>query len=393
MLVQEKVKQAVEILNELSVDCWITFVRESAISRDPMLTFLSATDVTWHSAFIVTRKGTNYAIVGELERKSIEDLGVYDHVLGYGEGITESFLSVLNVVKPSSIALNYSKASEVCDGLSHGMYLTLHELLTEIGYADRICSSEKIVSRLRARKTRYEIQCICEAIAQTEEIIELVSRFIQPGRSEKEIADWMQGEARRRELILAWDESHCPAVFTGPETAGAHYRPTDRRARRGHVMNLDFGVKVKGYCSDLQRAFYLLEETEEEVPPEVRHGFETVRTAIELSRRALKPGVQGKEVDAVARQYIVSQGFDEYPHALGHQVGKFAHDGTAILGPAWERYTGRASEIIETGMVFTLEPRLSVAGRGVVTVEEMVLVGESEAEFLSHPQRQLILVT
>ena len=71
MLVGEKVTQAVDILKELDIDCWITFVRESSIMHDPMLDFLIEADVTWHSAFIVTKSGDTYAIVGEMERKSM----------------------------------------------------------------------------------------------------------------------------------------------------------------------------------------------------------------------------------------------------------------------------------------------------------------------------------
>ncbi|MCK5650554.1 MAG: M24 family metallopeptidase, partial [Gemmatimonadetes bacterium] len=185
---------------------------------------------------------------------------------------------------------------------------------------------------------------------------------------------------------------HCPAVFTGPDTAGAHYQPTDRKVERGHVLNMDFGVKVEDYTSDLQRTFYLLEEGEEEAPAEVVRGFDTIITSIEMAKQALKPGVQGVAIDKIAREYIVSQGYGEYPHGLGHQVGRFAHDGTALLGPAWEKYANKPFELIEEGMVFTIEPRLTVPGRGVVTVEEMVLVTGEGAEYLASPQKELILV-
>ena len=84
--------------------------------------------------------------------------------------------------------------------------------------------------------------------------------------------------------------------------------------------------------------------------------------------------------------------YEEFPHGLGHQVGRFAHDGTALLGPGWEKYSEKPFESIEKGMVFTLEPRLTVPGRGVVTVEEMVLVGNDGAEYLSTPQEELLLI-
>ena len=124
----------------------------------------------------------------------------------------------------------------------------------------------------------------------------------------------------------------------------------------------------------------------------MKRGFDTIVTSIEMARKAIMPGVQGVAIDKIAREYIVSQGYEEYPHGLGHQVGRFAHDGTALLGPAWEKYANKPFEPIEEGMVFTIEPRLTVPGRGVATVEEMVLVTQEGAEFLASPQKELILV-
>ncbi len=392
MLIKEKVRQAVDILNENDVDCWVTFVRESGIVRDPMLDFLIQADVTWHSAFIITKSGETYAIVGQMDTQTIEDLGVYTHVLGYVEGIKEHLIKTIKEIDPTSVGLNYSKGSEISDGLTHGMYLTLHEFLSEIGYADKIISAEKIASSLKARKTDYELERMTRAIEHTLDIISKVASFIAPGKTEKEIAAFMIREVENRVVDFAWEKSHCPAVFTGPETAEAHYKPTDRKVERGHVLNMDFGVKFEDYCSDIQRTFYILEKGERRAPDEVQRGFDTIVTAIELARQALRPGIQGVEIDKVARDFITSQGYEEFPHGLGHQVGRFAHDGTALLGPAWEKYAQKPFQPLEEGMVFTIEPRLKVKGRGVVTIEEMVVITEDGAEFLDEPQKELILI-
>jgi len=392
MLIREKVEQAIEILRESQVDCWITFVRESSMTGDPNLDFLVASNLTWHSALIITRQGSTHAIVGQLDKTAVEDLGVYQEVVGYVEGIRKPFQDVVTKVNPNSIAVNYSQDSEVADGLTHGMYLTLHEILSEIGLGEKIISAQKVVSSLRARKTAVEIDRIKKAIEHTLEIFAQVQPFIKAGRSEKEIAAFMASEVEKRKLSFAWDPSSCPAVFTGPDTAEAHYQPTARKVEKGHVLNMDFGVRYKGYCSDLQRTFYLLEDGETVAPEEVQRGFETINTSIELSRKALKPGVPGWEIDSVARNHLLSEGYDEFPHGLGHQVGRFAHDGTALLGPTWEKYAGKPYEPIEAGMVFTLEPRLKVPGRGIVTIEEMVVVTETGAEYLSSPQTELLLI-
>ncbi len=392
MLVNEKIQQAKTILKEFDVDCWITFVRESQINGDPALAFLTTADVTWYSAFIVTSSGATCAIVGKYDQKTVEDIGAYDEVIGFVEGIHDPLLDFLKKIDPGKIALNYSKGSEICDGITHGMFLTMSDFLAEIGFQDRIVSAERIVSALRERKSDSEIAYMKEAIGVTEEIFSEVTAFIKAGRTEREIARFMKDRAAEKGAGLAWEETVCPAVFTGPETAGAHYAPSERKVEHGHVLNMDFGVSWSGYVSDMQRTFYILNEGEQEVPPEVKIGFNTIVRAIEESRKAMKPGVQGAEIDKIARDIIVSSGFEEFPHALGHQVGRFSHDGTALLGPPWEKYAEKPFRELEPGMVFTIEPRLNVPDRGVVTIEEMVLVTETGAEFLSTPQKAIILI-
>ena len=391
-LIQEKVKQATELLREFGVDCWITFTRESEICGDPTLVFLAPGHVTWHSAFIVAADGRTRAIVGLYDQKGIEETGAYDKVVGYVTGIKEPLLEYLKEVNPKTIAVNYSKTSEICDGLTHGMYLTLQGFLAEAGMANRLLSAEKIVSALRERKSAAEIGWMKEAVRATEEIFDLVGRFIAPGKTENEIAAFILGEAERRKLPTAWGQATCPAIFSGPDTAQAHYSPTGRTVEPGHVLNMDFGVKVEGYCSDMQRTFYVLKPGETAAPEDVMKGFRTIVKAVEESKMAMKPGVAGFEIDAIARSIIVGAGYAEFPHALGHQVGRYAHDGTALLGPQWEKYAQKPFQKLEEGMVFTIEPRLTVPGRGVATIEEMVVVTRDGAEWMGRPQRDIILV-
>ncbi len=391
-LIQEKIAQAVGILKELDLPCWLTFVRETGINGDPVMPFLAPAHVTWHSAFLVMADGEARAIVGLYDKKTIEDTGAYHQVEGFVQGAKQPLLDFLRGRHPASIAVNYSADSEVCDGLTHGMYLTLRAWLTEIGFEDRLVSSERLVSALRARKTGEELARIQQAIALTEEVFAKVARFLKPGVTERDVADLVVAHVRDNGLGLAWEAGTCPAVFTGPDTAGAHYSPTGRVVERGHIVNMDFGIKHEDYCADLQRTFYVLRAGETAAPADVQRGFDTIVRSIEEARKAIRPGVLGEHVDSVARSLITAAGYAEFPHALGHQVGRYAHDGTALLGPAWEKYGRRPFVPIEAGMVFTLEPRLTVPGHGIATVEEMVVVTADGAEFLSGPQTELILV-
>jgi Xaa-Pro aminopeptidase len=390
-LIKEKISQAVGILNEFDTDCWLTFTRETAINGDPTLPFLVDGDLTWHSALIITKSGGTFAIVGQYDKKGVEDLGAYGDVIGFVEGIKKPLQDCLRSIRPAKIAVNYSRESEICDGLTHGMYLNLCDMLSEVGLEDRLMQADQIIGALRQRKTKAELDRIKRAIAETEKIFSEVAPFIRPGRSEREIATFMKDRADERKLSYAWDEKVCPAVFTGPGTAAAHYAPTDRKVEEGHILNMDFGLKVEEYCSDLQRTFYVPRSGERSAPPDVQRGFDTIVRAIEESRRAMRPGLTGQLIDAIARAIITQAGYEEFPHGLGHQVGRFAHDGTALLGPAWEKYSKKPFVPLEEGMVFTLEPRLTVPGRGIATVEEMVVVRADGAEYLSTPQKALIL--
>ena len=100
--------------------------------------------------------------------------------------------------------------------------------------------------------------------------------------------------------------------------------------------------------------------------------------------------MQGWEVDQVARDFLTAAGHDEYEHALGHQVGRAAHDGGgATLAPRWERYNETPYQRVEAGNVFTLEPSIVLPDWGLIALEEMVLVTKDGCEFLSSPQKEL----
>jgi Xaa-Pro aminopeptidase len=389
---KEKIQQAIQILNELNIDMWLTYVRETETIRDPSLDLILGTNCTWQSAFIITKSGETIAIVGSLDVANIKSKNLFNEVIGYVQGIKDDLMKVLEKFNPQKIAINFSRNSNLADGLTHGMYLDLIDKLNGSPFVDRLVSSEEIISLLRGRKSPTEIELMREAIKITLEIFDLVSKFIKPGVSEKQIAEFILNEVDKRGLETAWDKEYCPSVFTGPDTAGAHAGPTDRLVQKGHVLNIDFGVKYKGYCSDLQRTWYILRDNENDAPPEVKKGFQVIVDSIQKAADFMKPGSIAYEVDAVARNYIVENGYEEYPHALGHQVGRKAHDGGVILAPRWERYGEIPYKKIGIDEVYTLEPRLTIPGFGIATVEEEVVVRENGVEFLSEPQKEIYII-
>jgi Xaa-Pro aminopeptidase len=391
-MLHEKVSQAHKILQEKNIDMWLTFVRETEASRDPCLDLILGTNCTWQSAFIITRCGKTVAIIGSLDYERIRLTGLYCDIRKYISGIKAELLSVLSSLKPRNIAINISKDDCMADGLTYGMYELLREYTQGTEYHDRFISSQDIIAALRGRKTPAEISRLKAAIQLTEKIYSKVTKFIQPGLTELDVAQYILSLVKKNEVATAWEEETCPAVFTGPDTAGAHAEPTNRKIVKGHVLNIDFGVKKEDYCSDIQRTWYVLRDGETQAPAAVRRGFNTIVDAIQLAKDAIKPGLPGWQIDQIARDYIVSKGYPEYPHALGHQVGRSTHDGAGLLGPRWERYGNVINLPIEVGQVYTLEPRLPIEGYGVATAEEMIVITKKGAEWLSHPQKELFII-
>lgn len=391
-MVSEKVAQAIDILNEKNVDLWLTFVRESDSTPDPSLDLILGAHCTWQSAFLISRSGKTVAIVGNLDAAAIRDTGAFQTVIPYKASIKQDLINTIEDIRPSTIALNYSTDDVMADGLSHGMYLILTQYLQETPYRDRHISSAEILSALRGRKSTTELKYMGQAIDLTLTIFDQVTKTVKSGMTEQDVAQLMLKCVSKAGVELSWDPSTCPSVFTGPDTAGAHYGPTGRKIEPGHIMNIDFGVKVNGYCSDLQRTWYFLQRHETEPPAPVIKAFNTVRDAIREAAKTLQPGVEGWRVDDVARQFILAQGFDEYPHALGHQVGRAAHDGAGLLCPIWERYGNLPYLRVEAGQVYTLEPRVTCEGYGVATIEEEVVVTSDGCKFLSTPQEELIVI-
>ncbi len=389
---KEKINQAIKILNEKKIDMWITFVRESSIIHDPAMDIVVGTNSTWQAAFIINKDGDTTAIVGDMEEENFVSAGLYKNVIGYLKSIKKPFIQYLQDKDPQSIAINYSKNSVLADGLSYGLYQLLLEHLDGTGYSERLISAEDIISALRGRKSTAELKIMKEAVEETLKIFDEVTLFIKPGVSEIEVADFVKKIAEEKGFELAWEDTHCPAVFAGPNPAGPHSGPTEKVIQKGTLVNMDFGIKYKGYCSDLQRTWYVLNDGEDKAPEPAQKGFDIIFNAIQKVADSIKPGVKGVDMDSIARNYITENGYPEYPHGLGHQVGRIVHDGGAGLFPEWDRYGNLPFMELEEGQVFTIEPRLPVEGFGVSTLEEEVYITKDGCEFISKPQSELILI-
>lgn len=390
-LVQEKLQQAIGILQEMYVDLWLTFVRETSAGGDPILPLIYGLDLTWQSALLLSKSGERIAIVGRFEAEAARRIGAYDTVIQYDQSIQTDLLGVITRLNPNRIAINYSLNDVHADGLSFGMYQLLCKYLAGTPYLSRLESAEKLHAALRGRKTQQEIERIRQSIRITNDIFKRTFDFIKIGLTEAQLSDYMHSQLDEFSVKAAWEYINCPTVNTGPDSAIGHVGPTELAISPGHLVHFDFGVLQDDYCSDIQRVVYFHRPGESAPPYEVQHGFDTVREAIQRVVEAMKPGVSGKDIDHIARQTILNAGYPEFLYATGHQLGRVAHDGAGILGPEWDRYGETPHYLLEAGQVYAVEPGLVVPGYGYIGLEEDVLVTADGAEYLGEPQTELII--
>jgi len=389
-LQRSKCEQASGLLKELEIDAWLIWVRETSQISDPVLDLISGGDVVWQTAFLFTRSGEKIAIVGNFDADGVKMQGLFDQVIPYTEGIKDELVRQLEQYDPSKIAINYSKNDVAADGLTSGMHMILKDYLNGTPYSGRLMSAENLIQKLRGRKSTEEIARVRKAVDITEDIFRAAEKFVRPGMTEIEIYNLFHKEMDKHSVSSAWNDDHNPAVDAGPTKRFGHAGPVDNKTKHGHLLHFDFGVRYKDYCSDLQRMFFF--GTENEIPEQVQTAFDTVRDAIIAASEFIRPGALGYEVDAVARDFVKDAGYEEYQHALGHQIGRHAHDGGSLLGPRWERYGDTVIQPIEVGNIFTLELYVTTENYGQVSLEEDILITRNGCEFLSHPQKKLICI-
>jgi Xaa-Pro aminopeptidase len=388
-IIQQKLAQAAQKLEEGGIDLWVTFVQETSSGAERIFEYISPGDLTWESAVLLRRGGGSAIICGSFDQKDFEDSQLYDRVVPYVADFKVPFVEYLKEASPRKVALNYSLDDASADGITHGKFVFIKGVIEETLPGVEIVSADRVIGALVSQKTESERAAVQEAVGITVGLFEELKGFLKSGLTEKQVYDFIQG----RMAALGVEPSFHTLVFSGDRGAGmGHAAATDNDLRPGDLLHVDMGVWVRGYASDMQRTWYILKPGEETPPEAARKGFHTIARAIAEAAKVLKPGVEGHAVDAVSRKVITDAGYPEYPHALGHQLGHHVHDGGSLLGPAWPRYKKTPFMTAELGQIHTLEPSLTVPGHGAIGLEDDVVVGPGGAEFLAATQTELWII-
>lgn len=231
------------------------------------------------------------------------------------------------------------------------------------------------VERLRFRKEPQEIAAIREAARIADEVAEEMTTVIKPGMTEHRVA----GEIELRQCSKGGERSASEIIVaSGGRSSLPHGIATDRVIGANEPVMLDLGTVVDGYLSDLTRTYHIGPPAPELVKI---HGV--VAEAQRLAEEAIRPGMTGREADAIARDHIRAAGYGDYfGHSLGHSIGLDNHE-FPLLSPFDET-------VLEAGMVTTVEPGIYLPQVGGVRIEDMIVITQSGCEVITSSRRELV---
>lgn len=237
------------------------------------------------------------------------------------------------------------------------------------GSAVELVAQRGLVEALRQIKDHQEIAAIRRAIGLAERGLHATWVRVLPEMTERQTAHELEHEMRRfGALRAAFD----PIIGVGPQSALPHYRAGHHQLSEAAFVLIDWGaVEPTGYHSDLTRVL-----ATSKIPPKLEKLYRVVLQARNAALETMRPGVPCREVDASARQMIEQAGYGKYfGHGLGHGIGLEIHEAP--------RLSPISQDVLQAGMVVTVEPGIYLPGFGGVRLEDDVLITREGCELLS----------
>jgi Xaa-Pro dipeptidase len=346
-----------------------------AINPGPTLTYL--TGLNFHLmerpiVLIITQDQPPAIILPELELAKTAALDYEVKVYPYGE-------------TPADWPQIFRKTLHDCDlyGRTIGVEPRCLRVL-ELRYIENgapgahIISAEKELSALRITKDADEIAKMRKAVQIAQNALEATIPLIKIGMSERELAAELTIQMMR--MGCASELAFAPIVSGGPNSANPHASPSERKLLAGDMLVVDWGAAYESYISDLTRTFAV-----GEVDVECQKIHQIVQAANAAGRAAGKPGVPCAAVDQAAREVIEKAGYGQYfTHRTGHGIGMEGHEEPYMRGDN--------QQLLEVGMVYTVEPGIYLPNRNGVRIEDNMIVTEAGTESMSDMPREIRVV-
>jgi Xaa-Pro aminopeptidase len=388
-----------EAMDRAEVDAWMVICREN--NNDPMALHIGGENAGGTSFYVFYKSDDSFKSVvfcsfGEVT--ALKELGLHDSIVSVSRGkdvfqLATDFVKELNSDK---IAINMSSSNSTADGLSHSQYKKLAKSMgTE--WEEKLVSAEELVYEWLSIKLPEEVEIMRKAAEITAKWELEAYETIIPGKTtDAEVAEFLNEKIKVYGYEDGWNPEQNPNVNSGPDRGHSH--ATDKVIMPGDVIQTDFGIKVYGiWVTDIQRFAYVLKEGEEKAPEDIQRYWDVAKRGHRLVFENMKPGVSGYELDKAQREWMKENGSLPVPWSTGHPVGYVAHDVGPSLGGGQEGITPSKAALkpLREGMVFAYDGFYAwkiEGGEKTISVEEMVVVTETGAEYLTAPQEELILI-
>jgi len=252
------------------------------------------------------------------------------------------------------------------------------EYLNEYAPSTTFVSGNKVFDTLRLRKDKGEIEAMQKAVEIAQKSFQALLPQIRVGKSEKELASELTAQ-----LLKFGSDPELPfqvILSSGPNSANPHAVPEGRVLQTGDLVVVDWGASYEGYASDLTRALVLGKPSDKQ-----RSIANAVLLANTAGRTTGKPGIAAGDVDRAARKEIDNAGYGKFfTHRTGHGLGMETHETPYMFA--------ENMQILEPGMVYTVEPGIYLPGEGGVRIEDDIVVTPTGSKSLSDLPRELYVI-
>ena len=257
--------------------------------------------------------------------------------------------------------------------LTYGDYETYARELAPL----ELVPVENLVETLRMKKDADELAVIQEAAELADKAFEHILTMLKPGMAERDVALELEWFMRKHGASGA---SFDTIVASGERSAMPHGVASERIIRPNEFVTMDFGAYYKGYCSDITRTVFVGK-------PSAKHReiYDIVLEAQLECLERIRPGMTGKEADALTRDIITRYGYSDYfGHGTGHGIGLEIHEAP--------RLAATGDVVLEPGMVVTVEPGIYLPDFGGVRIEDDIVITENGMKRLTVSSKDFIAI-
>ncbi|WP_209123074.1 Xaa-Pro peptidase family protein [Alkalihalobacillus sp. BA299] len=330
---------------------------------------------TYNRRYITNFTGTaGVALVTEKEAKFITDFRYIEQAQTQATGfeVVQHTGPIFDEVAKQAKMMGIERLGFESD---HTTYQTFEIYKKQI--EGKLVPISGVIEKLRLIKDESEIQIITTAAEIADAAFDHITKYIRPGLTELDVANELEFFMRKQG---AASSSFDIIVASGVRSALPHGVASQKVIEKGELVTLDFGAYYQGYCSDITRTLAV-----GQISDELRKIYDTVLEAQKRGMNGIKPGITGKQADALTRDYITEQGYGEYfGHSTGHGLGMEVHEGPSL--------STKSDITLEPGMIVTVEPGIYISGVGGTRIEDDTLITEDGNRSFTKSTKELLFV-